>query len=232
MTRPDRRAAPTSPALLQHGVIEPTVSSDMRQRDDDSRRDRFIKKAISILAETGRMDFTVQELVERSRTSLRSFYQHFATKDELLVALFEEIMGHAGQTWRRETDALTATAALRLVIDRMSAPPESAAQDSINRALTLYNQHLAETRPRDYARVLSPVHRLICDIVERGIAEQIFSQQLNVEITAAIVMQTMLDALRLHSLGAELAGEPVTGDHLHEFCLRSLGSAAGGAATA
>jgi hypothetical protein len=35
-------------------------------------------------------DFTVLEVVERSKTSLRSFYQHFSTKDELLLALIDK----------------------------------------------------------------------------------------------------------------------------------------------
>lgn len=54
-----------------------------------TRADRFIKTAVEILGETGRTDFTVQEVVARSKTSLRAFYQHFASKDELLLALFE-----------------------------------------------------------------------------------------------------------------------------------------------
>jgi AcrR family transcriptional regulator len=196
--------------------------------DADSRRDRFIKKAIGVLAETGRTDFTVQEVVARSKTSLRAFYQHFSTKDELLLAMLEEIMGHAAQAWRSETTGLDGAAALRRVIDRINAPPESITQDSINRALTLYNQHLAETRPRDYARILAPLHQLICDIVDRGISERIFAPELNVRLTAAIVMQTVLDAPRLYPLGAELAGEPVSSAHLYDFCLRSLGADAGG----
>jgi AcrR family transcriptional regulator len=188
-----------------------------------SRRERFVKTAIAILAETGRTDFTVQEVVARSKTSLRAFYQHFPTKDELLVALLEEIMGQSTQSWRRETAGLDSIAALRLVIDRINAPPESVTQDSINRALTLYNQHLAETRPRDYARILAPLHQLISDIIDRGIGEQIFSPDLEVGITAVIVMQTVLDALRLHSLGAELTGAPITSDDLMAFGMRGLG---------
>jgi len=35
-------------------------------------------------------EFTVQEVVERSGQSLRSFYQYFGGKQELLLALFEE----------------------------------------------------------------------------------------------------------------------------------------------
>ena len=50
-----------------------------------TRDARFIKTAVEILRETGRTDFTVQEVVARSKTSLRAFYQHFSSKDELLI---------------------------------------------------------------------------------------------------------------------------------------------------
>ncbi len=45
---------------------------------------------------------------------------------------------------------------------------------------------------------------------------------LDVDTTAAIVMQTALGALRLRGLGAELNGVPIDGGHLYEFCLRGL----------
>lgn len=112
-----------------------------------TRGERFIKTAVEILGETGRTDFTVQEVVARSKTSLRAFYQHFASKDELLLALFDRTMAQTARSWRAETTGLDSTAAMKLVIDRISAQPESSKQDSLNRALSLYNQHLAETRP-------------------------------------------------------------------------------------
>ena len=140
-----------------------------------TRGDRFIKTAVEILGETGRTDFTVQEIVARSKTSLRAFYQHFSSKDELLLALFDRTIAQSAQIWRGETNGLDSTAALKLVLDRISQQPESSTQDSLNRALSLYNQHLAETRPREYARVLSPLHQLIRDIVGQGITEGVFN---------------------------------------------------------
>ncbi len=193
--------------------------------DEPTTRDaRFIKTAVEILGETGRTDFTVQEVVARSKTSLRAFYQHFSSKDELLLALFEKTIAHTAQAWRAETTGLDASAALKLVIDRLSAQPESSTQDSLNRALSLYNQHLAETRPRDYARVLSPLHRLIGDIVERGVTEGVFRPGIDLGAAAAIVMQTLLGALRLHWLGAELTGTPIDTAQLCDFCVRALGA--------
>lgn len=196
--------------------------------DDDAeptaRAARFIRTAVEILGETGRTDFTVQEVVARSKTSLRAFYQHFSSKDELLIALLERTMAQSAQAWRAETVGLDSTAAIKLIIDRISAEPESSTQDSLNRAMNLYNQHLAETRPRDYARVLSPLHDLIRDVVQRGITEGVFRPNLDVGPAAAIVMQTILGALRLHWVGAELTGAPIDAAHLYDFCVRALGT--------
>ena len=130
------------------------------EAEPTTRDARFIKTAVEILRETGRTDFTVQEVVARSKTSLRAFYQHFSSKDELLIALLERTMAQSTQVWRAETTGLDSTSAIKLIIDRISAEPESSTQDSLNRAMNLYNQHLAETRPRDYARVLAPLHEL------------------------------------------------------------------------
>src|ERR1700712_3534865 len=149
-------------------------SPDAVSTDPDTRESRFMRSALSILAETGRTDFTVLEVVERSKTSLRSFYQHFSTKDELLLALIDRIMSESTLRWREEVDGLDAVAALSHLIDKVSAPASSTTQDSINRGLTFYNDHLAESLPREYARVLSPMHGLIKDIIKRGIAEGVF----------------------------------------------------------
>ena len=194
------------------------------QSEPTTRDARFIRTAVEILRETGRTDFTVQEVVARSKTSLRAFYQHFSSKDELLVALLERTMAQSSEAWRAETTGLASTEAIKLIIDRISAEPESSTQDSLNRAMNLYNQHLAETRPRDYARVIAPLHELIRDVIQRGISEGVFQPNLDVGPAAAIVMQTVLGALRLHWLGAELTGAPIDAAHLYDFCVRALGA--------
>src|ERR1700757_3799872 len=198
------------------------------EAEPTTRDARFIKTAVEILGETGRTDFTVQEVVARSKTSLRAFYQHFSGKDELLIALLERTMAQSAQAWRDDTTGLDSTAAIKLIIDRISAEPESSTQDSLNRAMNLYNQHLAESRPRDYARVLSPLHELIRDVVQRGVTEGVFRPNLDVGPAAAIVMQTILGALRLHWLGAELTGAPIDAAHLYDFCIPALGADDGG----
>jgi hypothetical protein len=55
----------------------------------------FVRAAMALLAETGTLTFTVQDVVDRSQLSLRGFYQTFASKDDLLLALFEEYIAGA-----------------------------------------------------------------------------------------------------------------------------------------
>lgn len=203
------------------------TSSDAAAPDADatkaeSRAAGFMRSALAIIAETGRADFTVLEVVERSKTSLRAFYQHYTTKDDLLLALIGKIMAESADRWRTETAGLTATAALQWLIERIGAPAESSTQDSINRGLTFSNDHLMETRPHEFARVMTPLHDLVGEILRRGIADGDFRGDLDIETTAAIVMQTALGALRLRSLSAELTPTPVDAADLYEFCLRSL----------
>ena len=188
----------------------------------ESRAQSFMRSALDILGETGRTDFTVLEVVERSKTSLRAFYQHFASKDELLLALSATIMADATQRWRTETDALPSAEALRCLIERISAPPESTTQDSINRGLTYYNDHLLNSWPKEFAQVLAPLHTLVVDILHRGVAEGTFRADLDVDTDAAILMQTVLGTRRLRDLGADLNGVPIEGNHIYEFCLRSI----------
>jgi AcrR family transcriptional regulator len=197
-------------------------SLDAARVGDESRTARFMKSALAILGETGRTDFTVLEVVERSKTSLRSFYQHFSTKDELLLALIETIMSESTARWRTETDGLDGASALNLLIDRICRPADSSTQDSINRGLTFYNDHLAEAMPREYARVLAPLHQLITDIINRGVADGAFRSDLNVDTAAALIMQTALGAMRLRVLGAELTGVPIDGKHIYSFCVGCL----------
>jgi len=212
MAKPSERApAGAAPAATSNQTV-----------DTEPRTKRFMKSALAILGETGRTDFTVLEVVERSKTSLRSFYQHFSTKDELLLALIDKIMSESTRKWREDTADLPSITALRVLVDRICKPAESTTQDRVNRGLTYYNDHLAETLPREYARVLSPLHELITDIINRGIAEGSFRGDISVDATAALIMQSALGAMRLQVLGAELNGVPIGADHIYEFCVGGL----------
>lgn len=62
---------------------------DQARSRAENRVELFLDAARELM-NTNSGEFTVQEVVERSGQSLRTFYQYFAGKHELLLALFEE----------------------------------------------------------------------------------------------------------------------------------------------
>lgn len=184
-----------------------------------SRSDRFIQTAIELLSETGRTDFTVQELVERSKTSLRSFYQHFAGKDELLLALFEEVIAASTSEWRAEVAQYSEPLdGLRALVLRVHAQSIEQTMGGMTRALALYHLHLAETRPGDYAQVLGPLRDLVLELVEAGLREGQVRHDLEPLSLTNLLVQALVGATHMHALDADIGGESLTGESLWAFC--------------
>ena len=65
-------------------------SLDSARTRAENRVQRFLDAALELMESGDGKEFTVQEVVDRSGQSLRSFYQYFGGKHELLLALFEE----------------------------------------------------------------------------------------------------------------------------------------------
>jgi AcrR family transcriptional regulator len=221
MTQPGNATAPETISTWRERALERSLRGARAKAM--SRSDRFIEVAMDLLSETGRTDFTVQELVERSKTSLRSFYQHFGSKDELLLALFEEVIRLSSEDWRHlvaEQD--DCVAGLETLVLTMYAQAIDQKMGGVSRALTSYHLQLAESRPSDYARVLAPMKDLILELVEAGVEEGKFRDDIDAETLAMILMQTLVTAAHMHALGAYLTGETLDAERLWAFCLGGL----------
>ena len=98
----------------------------------EQRVQRFLDAAFELIDEKGTTEFTIQEVVEQSKQSLRGFYEYFAGKDELLLALFEESIREAGEDINQavdtQTDPLDASARLHDPTPRVVRPRRSAPQ--------------------------------------------------------------------------------------------------------
>ena len=64
---------------------------EREKRKSEEQSSRFVAAARELALETGSLDFTVQQVVDQAGVSMRSFYRNFAGKDELCLALFEEM---------------------------------------------------------------------------------------------------------------------------------------------
>jgi len=197
-----------------------------------SRSDRFIVAATELLWETGRPDFTVQEIVERSKMSLRSFYQHFASKDELLLALFEEAIR-------------TYISRLRVLVEEHDDPVErmrafvvgmygavEGSADPGSRALTVYHLQLAETHPAEFAQAIGPQIDLLMEIVDAGVATGQFRGDIEPRQLTMILMQTLVTAVHMNVLGIHMTGVRVGSRELWAFCLGAVSPPAAHAAAA
>src|SRR5262250_1935390 len=92
----------------RHRAVSKSLSAARTRAEQ--RVQRLLDAAFRLIDERGTSDFTIQEVVDRSKQSLRGFYQYFDGKDELLFALLEESVREALDDLRSavesETDAL------------------------------------------------------------------------------------------------------------------------------
>lgn len=187
-----------------------------------SRSDRFLAAASELLAETGRIDFTVQDLVERSKMSLRSFYQHFGSKDELLLALFEEAIRGFVERLRREVerhddpiDQLHAYVTGLYRTAQQTSTPDS-------RALTIYHLQLAEKRPADFAAAIAPQIDLLAEIIDAGRASGRLRSDIDAAALTMLLSETLISAAHMHVLGIHMTGVEVRPQQLWAFCLGAV----------
>ena len=176
----------------------------------------FVQAAIQLLNETGGLTFTVQDVVDRSQLSLRGFYQTFASKDELLLAVFEEYVV-AAAAWQsdrmaRHDDPVEQIRVFFTSLWKGKLLPE------VTRALAIYHLTLAATRPSDLAHALEPQIEVLLDAVERGIESGQVRGDIGARRLAEILMHTGAAAVQTTILrtGSESA------DDVWAFCLGGL----------
>ena len=87
MARADDLHDETGPGWRQRAVSKSLTAARTRA---EQRVQGFMDAGFALIDERGTTEFTIQEVVDRSKQSLRGFYQYFDGKDELLFALLEE----------------------------------------------------------------------------------------------------------------------------------------------
>jgi AcrR family transcriptional regulator len=94
------------------GPGRPVRPGRPRRYEAAEERQRLLDAGFGVIGRRGYGDATVADILAEAGVSTRSFYRHFASKDELLHALF-----------RRDTERFAATVADRVAV--APAPPEA-----------------------------------------------------------------------------------------------------------
>ena len=177
---------------------------------------RFLNAAREIIAEKKSTEFTVQEVVDRSKQSLRSFYQYFDGKHELLLALFEEEMDTAVRRLRAATaegDPLDRLEQAVLLLYELCSPGRM----SVQPLFSDFALRLAVDHPEELALAYAPQVDYLASIVEDAAALGLLRPG-RARRFAAIVLQTATV-----TAGRAPGGRhPITGTEVWEFCLHAI----------
>lgn len=128
-----------------------TTALDKSASVDDAFRDRLLDGLAASIGERGYRDTTVADIVRHARTSKRTFYEQFASKEECLIELL-----------RKNNEDLIAN--IQAAVD-----PEAQWHDQIRQAAEAYVDHIG-SRPAitlswireapALGAVARPLHRL------------------------------------------------------------------------
>jgi AcrR family transcriptional regulator len=216
------------PTWKQRAVERSTRAAKLRA---EQRVQRFLDAAQAIITEKGSTDFTVQEVVDRSRQSLRSFYQHFNGKHELLLALFEDAL-------RRATTQIAAAAgaqpgpldalrtALQLLFE-LSRPDPHARRP----LFTDFAPRLLLTHPAEVRRAHAPLLDLLTTLTATAAATGHLRPGTEPRRAAALAMETVMFTAQTNAAapdpgpggtGTGGTARPVTADEIWDFIAHGI----------
>jgi AcrR family transcriptional regulator len=187
----------------------------------ETRVQAFLDAALDLMSGSSGQEFTVQEVIERSGQSLRSFYQYFDGKYELLLALFEDAVRSAA-TQLRESIADEPTALDRLhrfAIEyyHQCQPPKSRSpKKGFAPAFAGFAQQLLTEHPQEASKAFIPLTSMLEGLLDDAAAEGAIRAGLRHNRIAGVVLQaTMFNAFAATISG--VAVRPNDGDPADEL---------------
>ncbi|HVN50303.1 MAG TPA: TetR/AcrR family transcriptional regulator [Acidimicrobiales bacterium] len=143
---------------------------DARRRSID-RGARLIRAAATVLERTNGESLTVQDVADEAGQSLRTLYQYFSSKDDLLLAVFEEAMRTYATLIRGAIAELTDP------VERLSGAVIAAARmpalhrrSGVDRGLSHLRLQLTQAEPELVARSQEPVTAVYRELVAAALA--------------------------------------------------------------
>jgi AcrR family transcriptional regulator len=192
-----------------------------------ARSDRFVAAAARLLQEKGNTDFTVQDVVDRSKMSIRTFYKYFASKEDLLVAVYETVVAREAVPRLRKRIEKFRDPMLRLRAYVEGLVELTARTGPVGRMLINYQNRLAESRPADLATAMKPQFELLVELISDIARTRPLRRDLTVETAARLTHYTVLAAAHGRALGSEGAVD-IPARTIWQFCVSGMGFAVGG----
>lgn len=203
------------PAWKQRAVERSIRTAKLRA---EQRVQRFLDAAQAIITEKGTTDFTVQEVVDRSRQSLRSFYLQFDGKHELLLALFEDALGRTAEQIRaatagKENPLEQLQTAVELLYELCR--PDPTAQRPL---FTDFAPQLLVSHPSQVKIAHAPIVALFAELMTEAAEVDLLRSDVNPRRMAAMVMQTVMFTAQSNGSTDDETANPISAEEIWEFC--------------
>jgi AcrR family transcriptional regulator len=184
----------------------------------------FVSTALKLVEKRGGADFTVQDIASTMRISTRTFYQYFRSKEELLVAMFEEVQRRINRDLRQaaaaEADPLKRLEKFVLGILRRS---ENQHDSAVGRLLIAQFLQLQVSHPDELQHSYEGVLAYLTELVAAAAAAGEISSSDHRRV-AALIMQTVVSSTQAMVIGSPVIDPAPSPEEVWRFCLQGIGA--------
>ena len=201
-------------------------SLDAARSRAERRAQRFLDAAFELIDEKGTTEFTIQEVIDRSKQSLRGFYRYFDGKDELLLALFEETVRESVEDIRgvveAESEPIERLRAFTIRLHEWCEPVETPRKRGKHnrRPISEFSAQLAVNHPERVQAAVEPISRILLGLLDDAVQANAIKVA-DTRRTAALVLRTVMYSW----FGNRLVQNPrvrPSAEETWEFCLHGL----------
>jgi AcrR family transcriptional regulator len=223
MPRADEAEERDVPGWRQRAVSKSLTSARTRA---EQRVQGLLNAAFQLIDEKGTAEFTIQQVVDRSKQSLRGFYQYFDSKDELLFALLEESIRESLEDLRSaveaESEPLARLRAFTIRLHEWCEPLGTRRKRGAHNRVPLseFSLQLALKDPERLTAVMAPVSRMLLDLLKAAAAAGSLRVS-DPQRAALLIQQTVMYGWLMNRL-VQNSRARVTAEDAWEFCLHGL----------
>jgi len=207
----------------RHRAVSKSLSAARTRAEQ--RVQGLLDAAFDLIDERGTTQFTIQEVVDHSKQSLRGFYQYFDSKDELLFALLEEVIREslkdlqsAVESETKPLDRLRAfTIRLHEWCDPLGTRRKRGAHNRI--PISEFSMQLALKDPERLAAAMAPISRMLMDAIKTAAGSL---RVTDTQRAAMLIQQTVMYGWLMNRFVPD-SKPRVTAEDAWEFCLHGLG---------
>ena len=208
------------PTTWQQRTIERRLSTARARAL--ARSSRFLATALELIEESGRADFTIQTLIDRSNLSLRAFYQHFAGKDELLLALYENVTSQFTESIRQEVAAADGPMEQLEAFCRGFLSRAESSEAVGGRVMTIYNLSLEIERPEDFAKIWEPHQKLLTKILTACSRAGLVRKDLSPAQMTTLLNSTLTALAQIGVFQLGIKGTNLSEEQLWAWCKQAV----------